>query len=51
MNRGPYSMAAHGLDTRGDARRAEDAWLASQDEKRSNRPRLPDPWGHDKETR
>ena len=28
-------------------RRAEDAWLARQDEERRNRPRLPDPWGHD----
>ena len=26
---------------------AEDAWLARQDEQRRNRPRLPDPWGHD----
>ena len=62
-------MAAHGLDTRADARRAadawddaaderfyirqeaaEDAWLA-QDEKRRNRPRLPDPWGQDNKTR
>ena len=33
MNRGPYSMAAHGLDTRGDARRAEDAWDAAADER------------------
>ena len=68
MNRGPYPMADHGLDTRGDARRAEDAWddaaderwyvrqeaaedawLARQDEERRSRPRLPDPWGHDRE--
>ena len=70
MNRGPYPIADHGLDTSADAHyaddawddladerfhirqeAAEDAWLARQDEERRNRPRTPDPWVHDKDTR
>ena len=33
MNRGPYPIADHGLDTRDDARRAEDAWDDDADER------------------
>ena len=33
MNRGPYPIADHGLDTRADARRAEDAWDDAADER------------------
>lgn len=33
MNRGPYPIADHGLDTRDDANRAEDAWDDLADER------------------
>lgn len=33
MNRGPYPIADHGLDTRDDANRAEDAWDDDADER------------------
>ena len=67
MNRGPYPIADHGLDTSADAHYANDWWDDTADRAfderaaaaewdwltRNDPPQaaLPDPWGHDKETR
>ena len=63
MNRGPYPIADHGLDTSADANYATDWWDDRADRAfderaaaaewdwltRNDPPRaaLPDPWGHD----